>query len=65
MSKITTSKPKQFTFFEENNRQVIFEPQRYDPKNGHLIGVNQNGRPICVDIADFLKLHEPVELEWD
>ncbi len=65
MSDNTTTKPKQFTFLDPDRRQVIFTPRKYDPKTGHLIGVNQSGKPACVDIADFLKKYEPVELKWD
>ena len=65
MSENTTTKDKQFTFLDENRRQVIFTPQRYDRKSGQLFGINQNGKPISVSISDFLLPHKPVELEWD
>lgn len=65
MSENTTTTDKQFTFLDENRRQVIFTPRRYDPKTGQLLGVNQNGKPISVAISDFLPPHKPVELDWD
>lgn len=65
MSENTTTREKQFTFLDENRRQVIFTPRRYDPKTGQLIGVNQHGNPIAVAISDFLLPHKPVELEWE
>ena len=65
MSENITTKEKQFTFLDENRRQVIFTPRRYDPKTGQLIGVNQNDKPISVAIKDFMRPHKPVELEWE
>jgi len=65
MSDNTTTKPKQFTFLDENRQQVIFTPKKYDPKTGHLIGVNQQGKPISVAVKDFMMPYKPVELEWD
>ena len=65
MSENTTTRDKQFTFLDEDRRQVIFTPKKYDPKTGQLIGVNQYDKPIAVAISDFLLPHKPVELEWD
>lgn len=57
--------PKQFTFLDENRQQVIFTPQKYNPKTGQLVGVNQHGKPISVAVKDFMMPYKPVELEWD
>lgn len=65
MSDNTTARDKQFTFLDEDRRQVIFTPKKYDPKTGQLIGVNQNGKPISVAIKDFMMPYKLVELEWD
>jgi hypothetical protein len=65
MNDHTTIKDKQFTFLDESRQKVIFTPRRYDPKTGHLIGVNQQGKPISVEVGSFLRPYKPVELEWD
>lgn len=65
MNESATTRDKQFTFLDENRRQVIFTPRRYDPKTGQLIGVNQHGKPISVAVKDFMMPHKPVGLEWE
>ena len=65
MSENATTREKQFTFLDEDRRQVIFTPKKYNPKTGQLVGINQQGKPIAVAISDFLLPHKPVELEWD
>ncbi|MEZ6142549.1 MAG: hypothetical protein R3B84_18470 [Zavarzinella sp.] len=65
MSENATTREKQFTFLDDDRRQVIFTPKKYDPKTGQLIGVNQQGKPIAVAVKDFIMPYKPVELEWD
>lgn len=65
MSEYITTRDKQFTFLDEDRRQVIFTPRKYDAKTGQLIGLNQHGKPIAVAVSDFLLPHKPVELDWD
>ncbi len=65
MSDHTSTRDKQFTFLDEHRQQIIFTPKKYDSKTGQLVGVNQQGKPISVDIGGFLRPYEPVELEWD
>ena len=65
MSENTKTTDKQFTFLDEDRRQVIFTPKKYNPNTGQLVGINQQGKPIAVAVKDFIMPYKPVELDWE